>query len=65
MHKVADFQFDDFQRGGIDEVAFGQGDDAVLQAEQLEDFEMLAGLRHDGIVGGNDKDGEINAGGAG
>ena len=49
----------------IDEVALGQGDDAVPQAEQAEDFEVLARLRHDRIVGGDDEHGQVDAGGAG
>ena len=49
----------------IDEVALGEGDHAVPEAEQLEDFEVLAGLRHDGVVGRDDEDGEIDAGGPG
>src|SRR5262249_12327165 len=57
-----DFELDDFERRLIDEITLGQGDDAVAKAEQLENFEMLARLRHDGVVGGNDKDGEIDAG---
>ena len=65
LHEVADFQFDDFERRGIDEVALGERDDAVAQAEQLEDFEMFARLRHDRIVGSDHQDGEIDAGGAG
>ena len=49
----------------IDEVALGQRDDAVAEAEQPQDFEMFARLRHDGIVGGDDEQGEVDAGGSG
>ena len=49
----------------VHEVALGQGDDAVAQAEQAQDFEVLARLRHDGIVGRDDEQGEVDAGGAG
>ena len=65
MHQLADFQFDHLPCDLIDEVAFGQGDDAVTQAEQTEDFQMFTRLRHDGIVGGHDEDGKIDARGAG
>ena len=64
-HQLADFQFDDLARRLVDEIALGQGDDAVTQAEQAEDFEMFARLRHDRIVGGDDEHGEVDAGGAG
>ena len=65
LHQLADLQLDDLARRLIDEVALGQGDDAVPQAEQAEDFQVLARLRHDGIVGGDDEDGQVDAGGAG
>src|SRR5262249_24934346 len=42
--EVADFQLDDVAGVLIDEVAHGQGDDAVAQPEQAEDLEVLAGL---------------------
>ncbi len=35
------------------------------KTEQLEDFEVLARLRHDRIVGGDHQHGQVNAGGAG
>ena len=65
LHQLADFQLDDLARGLVDEVALGQGDDAVAQAEQAEDFEVLARLRHDRVVGGDDEHGQVDAGGAG
>ena len=65
VNEIADFQLDDLARRLIDEIGLGNGDDAVTQTEQLEDFKMFAGLRHDGIVGGNHQDGEIDASGAG
>ena len=63
--QLADLQLDDLARRLVHEVALGQGDDAVAQAEQAEDFEVLARLRHDRIVGGDDEQGEVDAGGAG
>ena len=65
LHQLADLQFDHLARRLIDEIALGQGDDAVTQAEQAQDFQMLACLRHDGIVGGHDEHGQVDAGGAG
>ena len=37
----------------------------VANAQQREDVEMLAGLRHDAVVGGDDQDHAVHAGGAG
>ena len=34
----------------------------MAEAKQAEDFEVFASLRHDGIVGGDDEQGEIDAG---
>ena len=65
LHQLADLQLDDLARGLVHEVALGQGDDAVPQAEQPEDFEVLARLRHDRVVGRDDEHGEVDAGGAG
>ncbi len=57
---------DDFRllrrRGEID---LGERDDAAGDAEQVDDGEMLAGLRHDAVVGGDHQQHEIDAGGAG
>ena len=64
-HQFADFQLDDFARRLVDQVALGQCDDAVPQAEQAQNFEVLARLRHHRIVGGNDEHGQVDAGGAG
>ena len=48
-----------------DEVALVEGDEAALEPEQVHDREMLARLRHDPVVGCNDQDDEVDAGGAG
>ena len=64
-HQVADFQLDHLARGRIDQVALGQGNQAVLEAEQPEDFQVFAGLRHDAVVGRDHQQGEVDAGGAG
>jgi len=37
----------------------------VTQAEQAQDFQVLDGLRLDGLLGGDDEDGQVDAGGAG
>ena len=50
------------RRGEID---LGERDDAALDAEQIDDGEMLAGLRHDAVVGRDHQQHEIDAGGAG
>src|ERR1041385_2792059 len=63
--EVADFELDHLARRLVDKVAFGKSNDAVTDAEQFEDFKMLASLRHDRIVGGDDQDDKIDAGGAG
>ena len=50
---------------GSDEIGLGECDDAVLQAEEIEDLQMLARLRHRPVVGGDDQQDEIDADGAG
>ncbi len=64
-HQVADLQLDDLARRLIDEVALGQGDDAVSQSEQAQDLQVLARLRHDRVVGRHHEHGQVDAGGAG
>ncbi len=49
-------------RHGID---FGDDDDAIRYAEQVDDRQMFAGLRHDAVVGGDNKQREVNAACAG
>ena len=49
----------------VDEVGLGQGDEAAAEAEEVEDREVLAGLRHHPVVGGDDEEREVDAGGAG
>ena len=50
------------RRGDID---LGERDDAAGDVEQVDNGEMLAGLRHDAVVGGDHEQHEIDAGGAG
>ena len=49
----------------VDEVALGQRDDAARDAEQVEDREVLARLRHHAFVGGDDEQREVDAADAG
>src|SRR5262249_48227162 len=58
-------QLDDFAGGVVHQVGLGEGDDAVLQAEQSKDFEVFAGLGHDRVVGRDDEQGQVDAGGPG
>ena len=54
---VLDNGFEPNQAGGIgiDQVAFRQRDDAALDPEQAANIKMLARLRLDGLVGGDDQ----------
>ena len=47
-----------FCRGIVD---LGQCHSPALDAEQFNDFQMLAGLRHWAVVGCNDEQGEVDA----
>ena len=49
----------------VHEIGFRQRDDRVPHAEQLENREVLARLRHDAFVGGHHDEREIDARGAG
>ena len=62
FYQVFDFQFDNFAGNIVDEIGFREHDDAVLNVEQLQDFEVFAGLRHNRIVGGDDERDEVDAG---
>jgi hypothetical protein len=48
-----------------DHVDLGQRHGAAADAEQFDDFQVLAGLRHRPVVGGDDEQREVDAGGAG
>ena len=52
---------DQLQQLLVDEVGLGQRDHAVPHAEQLEDREVLDGLRHHAVVGGDDQQEEVDA----
>ena len=49
----------------VDQVRLGQRDDAPAHAEQLDDRQVLDGLRHDAVVGGDDEEEQVDAGRAG
>ena len=45
----------------LDGVGLGQGDNPAVDVEQVEDGQVLAGLGHDPFVGGDDKQGGVDA----
>ena len=49
---------------GLTRSDLGEGDQAVADAEEGEDLEVFAGLRHDAVVGGDDEDHRVHAAGA-
>ncbi len=49
----------------VDKVGLGQGDDAAVDAEQLDDGEVLPGLGHDAIIGRDAQEHDVDTGGAG
>ena len=63
--QVVDIVGDEFEPLLVDEVGLGQRDDALLEVEQVEDVEVLAGLGHDALIGGDHEQGEVDAADAG
>ena len=63
--QLADVHARELQRVGVDEVGFGQRDEACRHAQQAADVEVLARLRHDRLVGRHDQHHEIDAADAG
>src|SRR3984885_2091270 len=53
------------EAGGVGEVGLGDHEDAATRAEQMEDVEMLLGLRHHAVVGRDGEEHEVDAVGAG
>jgi hypothetical protein len=49
----------------VDEIGLGEGDDALSDAEEAADIEMLARLGLDGFIGRHDEQDEIYSGDAG
>ena len=39
----------------VDQIAFGKGNEGTRDAEQVQDVEVLARLRHDAFIGGDDQ----------
>jgi hypothetical protein len=52
-------------RGGIHEVALGQGDQSVAQPQQTQNFQMFTRLRHDGIIRRHNEHHKVDPRGAG
>ena len=64
--EVADFQFREFdQVRVVHQVAAGERDDRGLDPQQPADLEVLAGLGHHRLVGGDDQQHHIEPAGAG
>ncbi len=63
--RVADFGFDVAPPRLVDEIDFAQHDQAATYAQQIDDRQMLARLRHDAVVGGDDQQQKIDAARAG
>ena len=61
LHEFADLLLDERAGRGVDEVALRPGDDPRRHVEEREDGEVLARLRHDGVVGGDGEEDEIHA----
>ena len=53
------------EAGGVGEVGLGDHEDAAARAEQMEDVEMLLGLRHHAVVGRDGEEHEVDTVGAG
>ena len=53
------------QPRGIDAIDFGERHRAVRQAQQIDDGQVLAGLRHGAVVGCNHQQHVVDAGGPG
>ena len=57
----ADFFAHEVEPIGVDGVDLGQDDDAAVDAEQIEDRQVLDRLRHGTLVGGDDEEGGVDA----
>ena len=63
--ELFDFQPHEAEDVVVDEVGLGERDDAARDAEQAADVEMLARLRLDRLVGGDDEEHQVDAADAG
>ncbi len=64
-HEVGDFQFDQREKVGVDEVGFRQHDHATRDPEQAADLKVFDGLRLHAFVGGDNQEDDIDARDAG
>ena len=64
-HEIFNLHAHDAERVFVHHVGLGNHDDAARDGEQPADFEMLAGLRLDGFVGGDDHQHQVHAAHAG
>ena len=49
----------------VHQVGFGDDHQAAADAEEVEDGQVFAGLRHNAFVGGDDEEGEVDGADAG
>ncbi len=56
----ADFRFHLLAASRSDFVDFGDSDGSPANAEEIEDFHVLDGLRHDAVVGGHHQQGMVH-----
>src|SRR5262245_46938646 len=61
-HQLPDVELDDLAGRVINQVTLGESDHAVFESEQPQDFQVLSGLRHDGVIGRDDEQGQVDAG---
>ena len=62
--KIFDVGLNQLEHLLVDEVGLGDGDDALGDAEHLDDGHVLAGLGHDPVVSGDHQQEDVDAGGA-
>ena len=65
VEELGDAEAGELRAVVVDQVALGQRDHAVADAEQLHDRGVLARLRHDAVVRGHDEQEEVDPGRAG
>ena len=63
--QIADLDLNFCDAARIGAINLRQCNDAAFDADQINDGQMLAGLRHDAIVGRHNQDNEVDANGAG
>src|SRR5581483_3558789 len=63
--RLLDLCGDEFSPVALHEVALGEGHHAALHAQQVEDGQVLAGLGHHALVGGDYQKGKVDAADAG